>query len=232
MRLKVSLVLPVRNQSDHIAQIVRGHAATLQEIGVPHEIVLVPNGSRDGTDAVCAELAVALPVVRVVNLAQDGWGRAVRCGIAASQGDLICYTNSARTRPEDIKLIVDFALRNPGTVVKATRTFRHSWLRWIGSQLYNRLCVGLFKLRCTDINGTPKLFPRTATTPLLNLSRDDDLIDLEFMWLCLHDRLSVVEIPIHADSRHGGVSSTGWKTAWNLYSGAIRFWRDLRRGGA
>ena len=62
-----------------------------------HEIVLIPNGSTDDTEAVCANLAATIADVRSEPAPRGGWGHAVRHGISKAKGDLICYTNSART---------------------------------------------------------------------------------------------------------------------------------------
>lgn len=222
----VSVILPFCNQADHVRDIVRSHVAVLADAGIGHEIILVPNGSTDTTNAVCRALAAELPGVRCLQIEGRGWGCAVHCGIAAATGTLICYTNSARTQPDDLNRVLSSALQNPGTVVKATRINRHSRVRQFGSSLYNALCCALFQLSTHDVNGTPKAFPRSAST-LLNLRREDDLIDLEFMWRCARAGLTVVEIPVDGDDRRGGRSTTGFATAWRLYAGAIRFWRQV-----
>ncbi len=226
---RVSVILPFSNQADAVGDIVRGHVAALTKAGIGYELLLVPNGSSDDTTAICRAVAARLPEVRCVEIDGRGWGRAVRAGIAAATGETICYTNSARTQPDDLAQIVGHALRNPALVVKATRHNRHSRLRQLGSFLYNALCAALLRLSTRDVNGTPKAFPANAKT-LRNLLRDDDLIDLEFMWRCATAGLSVVEIPIYRDTRRGR-STTGYGSAWRLYVGAIRFWFQIRTEG-
>jgi len=100
----VSVVLPAHNQADHIGEVVQEYAAALGRMPLRHELVLVPNGSKDATEAVCAGLAATLPHVRSEPLARSGWGRAVRTGLARATGDLLCYTNSARTTPAELTL--------------------------------------------------------------------------------------------------------------------------------
>ena len=129
----VSVILPFCNQADDVREIVTSHAAALAQAGIGHEIILVPNGSTDDTNAVCRALAAEMPGVRCVEIEGRGWGCAVRSGIAAAAGALICYTNSARTQPHDLGQIIDHALRNPGLVVKATRVSRDAWIRRGGS---------------------------------------------------------------------------------------------------
>jgi hypothetical protein len=94
--------------------------------------------------------------------------------------------------------------------------------------LYNLQCRSLFAMPYWDINGTPKVFPRQFKRLLL-LSRDDDLIDLEFNVVCREEEYPVVEVPILTTRRRGGRSTTGLRSAFRLYVGAFRLWRSLTR---
>ena len=121
---RISVVLPVYNQADHIRSVVEGHLAALTRVPDATELVLVPNGCRDDSEAVCRALAAAHPSVRVVPSARGGWGLAVQTGLAAARGELLCYTNSARTEPEELTLMLLYAVAYPRTVVKANRKIR------------------------------------------------------------------------------------------------------------
>src|SRR5262245_14469176 len=122
-----SLVLPVYNQADHIGEVVEQYGAVLERTPSKYEIVLVPNGCRDSSVAVCEALARDRPDVRVQVSEQGGWGRAVKAGLGVAQGDLLGYTNSARTSPEDLLLLTLYALVHPTVVLKANRKIRESW---------------------------------------------------------------------------------------------------------
>ncbi len=156
----ISIVLPVHNQADHIGSIVEGFQQALARISNPVEFVLVVNGSSDRSLEVSSALAATNPSVRVINSAKGGWGLAVRLGLQAAQGDLLCYTNSARTTSQDLILLLLYAIANPGNVIKANRKVRESWQRRFGSLLYNLECRALFDFPYWDVNGTPKVFPR------------------------------------------------------------------------
>jgi glycosyltransferase involved in cell wall biosynthesis len=219
-----SIVLPVHNQAEHIEAIVGVYVAALDRSGIAWEIVLVPNACRDGSDAICEGLAKANPNIRVAPSELGGWGRAVRVGLAAARGDVLCYTNSARTTPEELVLLVLYGRTFPDVVVKANRKIREHWSRRLGSLLYNLECRALFDLSCWDVNGTPKVFPR-ACTKLVGLTRDDDLIDAEFNLICRREGYRMVEVPIFSSRRHGGRSTTNWRSALKMYLGAIELWR-------
>jgi glycosyltransferase involved in cell wall biosynthesis len=223
----VSVVLPVHNQADHIAEVVREYAAALGRMPLRHELVLVPNGSTDATEAVCTELAKELPTVRSEPIERGGWGRAVRHGLKHAKGDLLCYTNSARTAPNELTLTILYASVHPGTVVKANRKIRDHWSRRLGSLLYNLECRALFDLSVWDVNGTPKVFPRSCSR-LLELKHEDDLIDAEFVWVCRDAEYPMLEVPVFSSRRFGGKSTTTLKSAFRMYYGAWALRREAR----
>jgi glycosyltransferase involved in cell wall biosynthesis len=224
----VSIVLPVHNQADHVADVVREYEEGLARLPVPYEIVLVVNGSKDASIEVCRKLESADSRVKVLESAEGGWGRAVLLGLESARGDLLCYTNLARTRAEDLTLLLLYSLAYPDVVVKANRKIRDSLYRRFGSLLFNLECRALFDLSYWDINGTPKVFPRRLEK-LLALSRKDDLVDLEFHVVCRDEGYRVIEVPIFSNVRHGGRSTTNHRSALALYWGAIAMWRGTRR---
>lgn len=221
-----SIVLPVHNQADHVEQLIASYSEALARLPLRHQFVLVPNACRDETPAICHRLAEAQPEIRVVELEQGGWGRAVRAGLAAADGDLLCYTNSARTTPQMLSLALLYAGSNPDVAIKAQRRIRDNWRRQLGSLVYNLECRMLFGLASWDINGTPKAFPRTFGK-LLELSRDDDLIDAEFVVTCKREGYPIVEVPSTITVRHGGSSTTNVGSAMRMYSGAYALRRRM-----
>lgn len=218
---RVSIILPVYNQADHIAGVAEAHLAMLDRLWPEHELLLVTNGCRDDSVAVCIELAERHPTVRTFDLPVGGWGRAVRAGLRRAEGDVLCYANSARTTPEVLALMLSYARVYPDVVLKANRRLRERLRRRLGSLLYNLEARALFDLAVWDINGTPKIFPRSFDR-LRELRREDDLIDLEFVATCQRAGYPIVEIPVLSTTRHGGASTTDFRSAVRMYAGAIR----------
>ena len=225
-----SIVLPVHNQGDHLEGLVRGYLGVLTKLPIPYELVLVPNACRDHSVEVCRGLAAEHDNVRVLELGGGGWGLAVRTGLREAQGDLLCYTNSARTSPELLTLSLIYAVAYPNIMVKANRRIRDSLVRRLGSLLYNMECRVLFDLPTWDINGTPKVFPRKFEK-LLSPEREDDLIDAELTVICQREGYPIIEFPAQATLRHTGESTTGFASALRMYWGAYRLWRRWSREG-
>jgi dolichol-phosphate mannosyltransferase len=223
----ISVILPVHNQGAHIAAIVGSYRDALGETGYPYELVLVLNGCRDDSQAVCEMLAQTHPQIRVVADSRAGWGLAVKTGLRAARGDLLCYTNCARTSADDLQQMIRKGIESPDIVFKAIRRVRDNWKRRLGSAVYNLECRVLFGLTTRDVNATPKVFSRSHSA-LLDLTSDDDLLDAEFMRTCRREGISVVEVPIFSNRRQGGSSTTGYRSAVRMYVGAWRLWRGTR----
>jgi glycosyltransferase involved in cell wall biosynthesis len=227
----VSIILPVCNQADHIAQVIEEYEGSLGSLPRAHEIIVVINGSRDRSAEVCRELIGRYASLQVLESKRGGWGLAVKLGLQAARGDLLCYTNSARTSAQDLTLLLLYAIVYPDVVIKANRKIREKLSRRVGSLLYNLQCRTLFDLSYWDINGTPKVFPRKFGK-LLRLARDDDLIDAEFNIICRREQYPMVEVPIFSTRRHGGKSTTNLRSAARMYWGAFQMWRAIRNGTA
>lgn len=222
-----SIVLPIHDQAGHLRALVRDYESTLNRLGLRYELLLVVNASRDGSLELAQELARTSPAVKVIASDRGGWGHAVRLGLAEARGTYVCYTNSARTTAEDLSLVLLYARAYPDVVIKVNRRVRDQVHRRIGSLLFNLQCRMLFELSCWDVNGTPKVFPR-ACSGLLELTRSDDLLDLEFNIVCQSRGYRMLEVPILSYKRHDGRSTTSWLSALKLYWGAYRLWRTRR----
>jgi len=223
-----SIILPVYNQSDHIEQVIDEYFQILENIKYSYELILVVNNSNDNSKYVCELIKKKYDKVRLIHVEAGGWGRAIKEGLIIAQGNLICYTNSARTSPMDLALILLYGAANKGSVIKANRKNRESVIRRLGSLTYNLECRALFDFPFWDINGTPKVFPRNFSE-LLYLTRNDDLIDLEFSVICKQNNYPMLEVPIISQRRHGGKSTTNINSAIRMYFGAFKMWIDMKK---
>lgn len=222
----LSVVLPCRNQEDHIEEVLGSYAGPLERMGRSYELVVVPNACLDRTAQIVRSVAESDPRIRVVENPRGGWGLSVLTGLRAARGSMLCYTNSARTDPQHVVAVLDLCLRSGPCLAKARRDQRGAPLREAGSWLYNFEGRLLFGIRARDVNGTPKVFSRDLFRDL-RLFSEGDLLDLELMAKVSRRELPIVELPIKGFSRHGGRSSTNLKTAWALYTGALRLRRML-----
>jgi dolichyl-phosphate beta-glucosyltransferase len=98
--IDLSVVVPAFNEADRLGSSVQRVRDYLTGRDVRFEIVLVNDGSTDGTGALMAELAKLMPEVRVIDLERNrGKGRAVREGVLASRGDRVLITDADLSTP-------------------------------------------------------------------------------------------------------------------------------------
>lgn len=218
---QLSVILPIYNQEDQIQFLFEQYTDRLDRLNVSWELLFVVNGSKDNSYARALAVAERNQNVKVFNLQEGGWGRAVKFGIAHAKGNLVCYTNSARTSIEDLGLILQYALANDSIVIKTTRVVRESFIRKLGSMLYNyenRLLLGT---PLWDVNGTPKVIPAKYLSGMQIIS-EGDLIDAEIMSRLFKNHAQIVEVLILSTKRISGRSTTSFKSAWKMYKGLFR----------
>jgi hypothetical protein len=167
--------------------------------------------------------------VQVLQPTARGWGAAVRDGLRAATGDVLCFANPGKAGPRAIAEVLGWSVEHPDVVWRANRRTRDTVAQKVGSLAYNvevRLAYGL---ATWDVNGTPKAFPRRFDD-LLTLASDDELYDLEFAVVCERERYPVLEIPLRSIDTLGpparGLGAVG---ALRLYAGAVRCRRTLGR---
>jgi glycosyltransferase involved in cell wall biosynthesis len=226
MNPRISVVLPIYNQSSQIEYLFEQYAK-LDQLGVTWEVLFVVNGSKDDSFAKASELAKQNANFKVFNLELGGWGRAVKFGIESAIGEMVCYTNSARTSIDDLLLIIRYALANDSVVLKTTRVIRESFVRKIGSILYNYENRTLLGTPIWDVNGTPKVFSAKLIKSI-PLHSNGDLVDAEVMAQVYRKGVQIVEILIISTSRiGGGKSTTSFKSAWKMYTGLLNLRKIL-----
>ena len=217
----LSVVLPCRDQEDHIVDVLARYLDPLEQTGRSFELVVVPNACRDRTADVVEELAASDPRVRVVENPAGGWGLSVLTGLDASLGEVLCYTNSARTDPATVVQLLAVYLEEAPCIAKVRRVKRNAFRRELGSWLYNLESRLLFGIRARDVNGTPKILPSALYEQLAPRS-EGDLLDLELLASATQAGVKVVELSIEGFRRHGGKSSTNLGSAYKMYAGALR----------
>ncbi len=223
---QVSVVLPAYRDAENVRVVIPEMIKEITKLGISFEVIVVVNGPHDGTDEAAAALQASDPRVRSIRVDGAGWGRAVRAGLETAQGELLAYTNLARTPPHVLRTALALALDCRGFVIKATRRVRDNAIRRAGSVLYNLECRALFDLSVFDVNGTPKVFP-SELADLRRLRRNDDLIDVELLAVCSAQDYQVVEFSVPPLPRHSGRSTTNFASAWRMYRGALQLRRQL-----
>jgi len=100
----LSIVIPARDEEGDIQSTVEHLTAELTRAEVPHEIVVVDDGSKDRTWSILQQLRKSTPALNPIqNLGEHGFGRAIICGINNSKGDgVVIFMADASDEPVDV----------------------------------------------------------------------------------------------------------------------------------
>jgi glycosyltransferase involved in cell wall biosynthesis len=166
----VSVVIPAYNEADAISNVV----AALKAAAAWHEIIVVDDGSKDGT-AVAASAAGATVVTHPYN---KGNGAAVKSGIRRATGEFILIVDGdGQHRPEDSRRLVGrlgeydlvIGARSASTQATHARRFGNSALNWLASYLTGReipdLTSGFRGARTEHLREFIHLLPNGFSTP-------------------------------------------------------------------
>jgi undecaprenyl-phosphate 4-deoxy-4-formamido-L-arabinose transferase len=203
-RPAVSVVVPLYNEQATVRELVARVVATLAPRGKRYELVLVDDGSADGTPALLHELADAHPVVRVFTLSRNfGQAAALCCGIFEARGRVVVTMDGdLQNPPEEIPRLLDALV--PGVdVVTARRAVRHetAW-RWLGSRLVHWIARALVGVDIEDFGGQFKAYRREV----VDATRTAWAPGKPFFALAAWLGFRVVEIPVRHEARRAGRS--------------------------
>jgi len=149
----VSLLVPAKDEAENLPEFVRLAREALLPLPYLCEVVIVDDGSHDGTPKVLAELAAKHPFLRVVtHRAQRGIADALKSGSDAARGRvLVFYPADLQYLPADIPGLVAPIIEGKADIVTGTKQ-GHYEKRFVSS-VYNRLSRWLFGVQVTDLNG-------------------------------------------------------------------------------
>lgn len=235
--LVVDVVIPVLNEAHVLARSVATVRQFLSEsLPCRWRVVIVDNGSTDGTDRVATDLVAAHPDVRFLQLPQRGRGRALRHAWSQSDADVMCYTDvdlstELAALPKMVHgILVDgFDLATGSRLLPASRTTRSAKREFI-SRCYNLFVKGVLWTSFSDAQCGFKAISRHAMADLVPHVVDQSwFFDTELLVLAEKRGYRIADIPVtwveDDDSRVKIV-----KTAWDDIKGVMRvrwtLWRE------
>jgi glycosyltransferase involved in cell wall biosynthesis len=207
----ISAVLPAYNEAAVIAETVRRTLAALEGCGVAdHEVIVVDDGSNDGTGDRVRGLAAALPPARLLTHPRNlGYGAALRTGFEAARGEAVWLLDSdGQFDPGDLGLLLSGW--EPGSMVAGYRARRQDpWPRRANHAAFFALVRVLTGPTLRDVNCGFKLFDRELG---VGLSSRGAMISTELALRARDRGCRVVEVAIPHHPRTSG-AATGARPA-------------------
>lgn len=203
-RPTLSLIIPAHDSSDYIATTVTRVVDAFRDLGISGEVIVVDDGSVDGTVAAVPNL----PGVRTIGLPRNcGKGAALRAGMRAARGEVCGFTDADLpygTEPLAYALhcirgrgfhaaIGDRTL--PGSSYEGAGTVR-TVVSELASFVFRTLVTGgIYDTQCGF-----KLFRGDVAAGLFRVSRIDRFaVDVELIYLLLKYRLDIKRIPVRLE---------------------------------
>jgi len=164
---RLSIVIPARDEEGSVASTVQNLHATLTDRRVPHEIVVVDDGSTDGTWAILQDLSRRVASLRPVrNAGRHGFGRAVSFGLAQASGDAVVIMMADES--DDCHDVVRYWEKlNEGyhcvfgsRFIKGGRAIGYPLPKLVLNRLANTLVQVMFGLRLNDTTNAFKAYRR------------------------------------------------------------------------
>ena len=230
--LKVSIVIPVFNE----AATVRTLVEKVRRLELDKELIIVNDGSSDGTRQALAEYEGRPGIAVHHNPVNLGKGSSVRIGFSLAKGEIITIQDAdLELEPSDIYKLLEPIVRGEADVVYGSRFLGQGLIEgrkgqlsfYLANRALATLTNTLYGSRLTDIETCYKVFHRDVL-PLLSLRASRFEIEPEITAQVLKRGLRIVELPIGYKPRS---SEEGKKISWRDGFAAIYTLLDQRVRG-
>lgn len=238
--IELSVVAPAHNEEENAAPLVEELGRALEPLGIPFEVIIVDDGSTDGTRRVVASLMADRPWLRCIGMTRTPPGRgngqsaAFHAGFRAARGRLIATLDAdLQNDPADIPAMLDLMRSRRADMVQGDRSHarRDNVVRRVGSivgRLFRRWLLGD---TIRDTGCSLRVMRREIALAL----------PLEFRGMhrfipvtARHLGYTVVEMPVNHRPRTAGVTKYGLGITKRAIPGlidlfAVRYMRSRRR---
>lgn len=225
----ISLFYPMYNERESIEAMTQKALRVLSDLTDDFEILIIDDGSSDGSEKLADQLAETNEHVRVIHHAGNkGYGQALRTGFASATKDIVIYTDC--DEPADLWLIRDaLPHMTDHDLVIGYRLNRWEGLRrFIYSLGYNTLVRVLFGIHVRDVNFSFKFIRRDALRHI-HLGAESVFIDGELLAEAVRLGLKIYQIPVEYQARkHGASHFNSIRAATHTLEEIWAYWQRRR----
>ncbi len=230
----LSVVVPVYNERYLVTESLRRvlAAATAWEGVSAVEVLVVEDGSTDGTRELLREYAAGEPRITLIEHERNrGKGAAVRTGIAAAQGDLIVFHDAdLEYDPRDLGRLVRPFVEDGADVVYGSRFaaaerrrvlyYRHT----VGNKVITFLSDLATDLNLTDVETCYKMF-RAPLLKSLPIRSNDFRLEIEVTAKIAKRQCRIFEVPISYVGRtYREGKKIGWRDGFRALGAIVKYW--------
>ena len=221
MSTRFPVILPAYNEASAIERAILETAASFDALAAPYEIIVVDDGSTDGTAALAEAMRARFPTVRVARHATNaGKGAAVRTGAQAAEGEVVLFLDcDLSTHPDTFRSFIPLltthdlvigSRRVKGAVIPEPQPL---WRSLLG-RAFNAFIRIYLRLPYHDTQCGFKAVKRSALPILKTITSDGWAFDVELLARAREAGLTVVECPITWNNRRESRVRLG--SAWSI----------------
>jgi glycosyltransferase involved in cell wall biosynthesis len=225
---KISVVLPAYNEEGNIERQVASVDEVLSAMRFDdYEILVVDDGSRDRTRAVCEGMQTRFPKLRLlVHEVNQGYAKALRTGFTSAAMPLVFYTDA--DNQFDIKELKNLlAAIDDYDIVCGFRIYRFDpFSRLVLSWGYNLIVRTLFRIRVRDVDCAFKLF-RREVFDRIHIESKKFFVDTEILAKASKAGMKMTEIGVRHYPRTEGESTVRPSHVISTLAEIVSMWTDI-----
>ncbi|MDD3180901.1 MAG: glycosyltransferase family 2 protein [Opitutaceae bacterium] len=219
-----SVVMPARDEEASLPPTLAALYAVFQAEGIPHEIVVVDDGSKDGTWAMLQSLRATIPTLAPVqNPGPHGFGRAIICGLNQIKGDA-CVIMMADASDDPADAVKYWRLLNEGwdcvfgsRFVRGGRVVDYPRLKLFINRLANLFIRVLFAIPLNDTTNAFKAYRRSVVDGCRPLIAPHFNLTVEIPLKAIVRGFTWTVVPISWHNRKHGVAKLKIKEMGSRY---------------
>jgi dolichol-phosphate mannosyltransferase len=209
----LSIVIPARNEEGAIPSTLRHLHLELSLRQIPHEIIVVDDGSTDATWEVLTQTSEEIPQVRPIkNPGKNGFGRAIQCGLDAILGDAVVIMMADES--DDCRDVVRYwdTLNEGYDCVFGSRFMRgggvidYPWIKLVLNRVFNFFIRILFGIKLNDTTNAFKAYRRSVIKGISPILSQHFNLTVELPLKAIVRGYSWTVIPITWRNRRFGVA--------------------------
>lgn len=206
--LSISFLIPAYNDEETIAKAVTEAVSIGERVSDRFEIIVIDDGSRDGTVAVLGELSKKIPQLHFsVHKKNKGYGETIKELYYRSRSEwLYTLPGDNQIGAEEVMRLLPYA--GKADMIIGLRVNRQdTWRRLLQSRIYNALLRMLFGIHVRDVNSVRLM--RSSIMKKIRLTTTSAFVDAELLIKARDEGFRAIEAPIEHRAREGTVGGGG-----------------------
>jgi len=211
--LLYSIVVPAYNEEMNIPETIQQLGEALRGAGIPFELIVVNDNSKDRTPEAVAGIRGAFPEVKLVNNASPGgFGRAVRCGLSHVSGDVVALVMADLSDlPDDVvacyrKIEEGYDCVFGSRFIRGSKVSAYPPVKLCANRIGNHIIRLMFLSRHNDLTNAFKVYRRHVIESISPLRAAHFNITIEMSLSALIRGYRIATVPVSWCGRTWGQS--------------------------